>query len=80
MLNDSHTFTHKGRTYRCQLRMAEVGAAERTAIEPNGFWVVTVGGVERKVFDAEPGDLADDKAVREFEERIVAAMAPYVSE
>jgi hypothetical protein len=60
--------------------MAEVGDPELTAIEPNGFWVVTVGGVERKVFDAEPDDLADDRAVREFEERIVAAMAPYVSE
>ncbi len=79
-MRGEHVFTHEGRTYTCRLRMAEVGAAERTAIEPNGFWSVTMDGVERKVFDAEPDDLRDERAVQELEQRVIAAMAPYVSE
>lgn len=80
MLKDKYTFTHEGRTYSCRLGMAGVSSAPPPAIESNAFWSVTMDGVERKVFDAEPDDLADDKAAREFEQRVIAEMAPYVSE
>lgn len=80
MLNDKYTFTHEGHTYSCQLRMAGVSAAPPPAIESNAFWSVEMDGVERKVFDAERDDLQDEETVQDFEKRVIAAMAPYVSE
>lgn len=80
MLRDNHTFTHQGCTYSCRVMMAGVSSAPPPAIPSNAFWTVTANGVERKVFDAEPDHLRDERAVQEFEQRVIAAMAPYVSE
>ena len=80
MLRQEHTFTREGRTYICRTRMAGVSAAPPPAKESNAYWAVTVDGVERRAFDADPDDLVGEQAIGEFEQRVIAAMAPYGSE